>query len=79
MTEGVLSEDDTKIFYATIKSTKVFGKTIIELVKSEDDEEKAKGYRAAKQVLKAMLESKTLELDEKGNITDIYSGEYTER
>lgn len=76
MTEGVLSESETKRFFEFIKTKKVFGKTIIELVKSNNDEEKAKWYRAAKQVLKAILETKTVRMDDKFQIEDVYSWKY---
>lgn len=58
-------------------SIKVFGKTITELVKSSDLEEQRKWYRAAKQVLKTILEVKTLRMNESFGIEDIYSGDYS--
>ncbi|MFA7717762.1 MAG: hypothetical protein WC875_03520, partial [Candidatus Absconditabacterales bacterium] len=73
--EGVLSEDDAKTFYASVASNKLSGKTITELAMSTDMEEQKKGLRGAKQVLRSILEAKTLTIDGKtGKITDIRRG-----
>ncbi|MEI8091842.1 MAG: hypothetical protein WCG98_06595 [bacterium] len=42
MLTGVLTEDESKIFYKVVASEKVFGKTIADLVKSSSADEQAK-------------------------------------
>ena len=73
---GVLTEDESKIFYKVVASEKVFGKTIADLVKSSSADEQAKWYRWAKQVLKTILEIKTLKLNDSFAIEGIYTAQY---
>ena len=72
---GVLPADETKLFQTTIKSRKLRGKTIVELASSKDEGEKKKGLWWAQQVLRTLLEWRTLSLNETtGKIENIHSG-----
>lgn len=77
--DDILTEKQTVNFYKLLSEKQVFGKTIKDLIKSSDEEEQQKWFWAAKQVLKSFLESQTLSLEEDAKISDINSGEITER
>ncbi|MEI6119442.1 MAG: hypothetical protein WCP92_10090 [bacterium] len=66
-----MTEMQKKLLYATIASKKIDGKTVVELAKSEDATEKAKAIRGVKQIVKSILESEILSIDDNENIKGI--------
>ena len=70
-----MTEMQKGLFYAWLASQKIDGKTIIELAKSSDEIDKGKAIRAAKQIVKSILEAEILSVDDDWNIQDIRHGE----
>jgi len=72
---NLLSEDQRKEYYSIIQTEKVDGKSIEELTKSPEEKDQAKAIRATKQIVKSILEAEMLDIDDKGNIKNIYHGQ----
>lgn len=73
-----LTDMQKKAFTKILASQKIEGKTIPQLAKSKDDIDKKKAIRGVKQIIKSILETEMLDIDEKGNITWINHGEQSE-
>jgi hypothetical protein len=70
-----MTEIQKNLFYSVLGSRKIDGKSIIEFAKTADEKGKTKIIRTVKQIVKSILESEILDIDEQGNIKDIRKGE----